>query len=164
MDFRILGPLEVSSGSETLDLGGPKQRALLALLVLEANWVVSQNRLIDALWDGELPATAAKALHVYISQLRKPLGQERILTKSSGYLLQLEPEEPDFDRFKRLQDEGRYDEALALWRGPPLDLDDHRFAQPDIIRLEEPGSVRFESRIERDLERGCTSSLVPVSR
>ena len=78
MEFRILGPLEVLSDGQALDLGGQKHRVLLALLLLEANRVVSRDRLIDALWEEEPPDTAVKALQVYISQLRKQLGKDRL--------------------------------------------------------------------------------------
>src|SRR6266508_3076169 len=102
MDFRILGPLEVSTQGQPLDLGGQKQRALLAVLLLEANRVVSQDRLIEALWEEKPPDTAQKALQVYVSQLRKVLGKERLLTKAPGYLLRVEPGELDLQRFQRL--------------------------------------------------------------
>jgi DNA-binding SARP family transcriptional activator len=120
MEFRILGPLEVLSGGKALDLGGQKQRALLAVLLLHANEVVSSERLIDALWEGEPPETALKALHVYVSHLRKLLGKERLETKTPGYLLRTEPNELDLARFRRLWDEGKLREALSVWRGPPL--------------------------------------------
>jgi DNA-binding SARP family transcriptional activator len=84
MDFRILGPLEVLEDGRVLELGGQKQRALLAMLLLEANQVVSQDRLIDALWEDAAPETAQKALQVYISGLRKRLGKERLQTKAPG--------------------------------------------------------------------------------
>src|SRR5713226_7559954 len=83
MDFRILGPLEVLEDGRALDLGGARQRAVVALLVLHANRVVAQEHLIDALWDGEPPETARKALQVYVSQLRKVLGRERLETKAA---------------------------------------------------------------------------------
>ena len=90
MEFRILGPLEVLVDGGALDLGGPKQRALLAFLVIEANRVVSSDRLIDALWEEEPPETVQKALQVYVSQVRKVLGQERVRTVAPGYLLRVE--------------------------------------------------------------------------
>ena len=130
MEFRILGPLEVVDDGHALDLGGQKQRALLALLLLEANRVVSRDRLIDALWEQEPPETALKALQVYVSQLRKLLGKERLQTKAPGYLLRVEPEELDLARFQRLQGQGNLQEALSLWRGPPLaEFAYQRFAQ-----------------------------------
>ena len=161
MEFRILGPLEVLSDGQALDLGGQKHRVLLALLLLEANRVVSRDRLIDALWEEEPPDTAVKALQVYISQLRKQLGKDRLETKAPGYLLRVEPDELDLARFQRLQAEGALRPALALWRGPPLaDLGDQRFAQAEIARLEELRVVCLEERIEQDLSRGRHAELV----
>src|SRR3954467_5867649 len=138
MEFRILGPLEVLVNGRALDLGGPKQRALLALLLLEANRVVPRDRLIDALWDESPPETARKALQVHVSQLRKALGRERLQTADPGYRLRVEPGELDLDRFRGLEDEGRLDEALALWRGAPFaDLGEQRFARAAAARLAE---------------------------
>ena len=160
MDFRILGPLEVSSDGETLDLGGPKQRTVLAMLLLEANRVVAQDRLIEAVWEEKPPDTAAKALQVYVSQLRKVLGRDRVETRSPGYVLHVEPDEIDVERFQRLEAEGRLDEALALWRGPPLaDFAYQRFAQTEVARLDELRLRCLETRITRDLERGLHQAV-----
>src|SRR5438034_7569242 len=94
MEFRLLGPLEVLREGGPLRVGGPKQRALLALLLLHANEALSRERLIDGLWGERPPATAAKALQVYVSQLRKLLEPERPLeTTASGYLFRLRSEE-----------------------------------------------------------------------
>ena len=87
MEFRILGPLEVIEDGQALDLGGQKQRALLAVLLLHANEIISADRLIEALWPERPPDTAAKALQVYVSQLRKTLGRDRVRTKAPGYLV-----------------------------------------------------------------------------
>jgi DNA-binding SARP family transcriptional activator len=161
MDFRILGPLEVLLDGQPLDLGGQKQRALLALLLLEANRVVSSDRLIEALWEDDRPETAPKALQVYISQLRKLLGKERLQTKAPGYVLRLDPGELDLARFQHLQEEGQLEEALSLWRGTPLsEFAYHRFAQVEIARLEELRLACLEERIERDLEQGRHPDLV----
>jgi DNA-binding SARP family transcriptional activator len=160
MEFRILGPLEVRSNGAALDLGGPKQRALLALLLLEANRVVPRDRLIDALWDESPPETARKALQVHVSQLRKVLGRERVRTSGPGYQLLLDDDELDLARCRRLQAEGRLDEALGLWRGPPLaDVADQRFAQPDVARLLELRLVILEERAERELQAGHHAEL-----
>ena len=78
MEFRILGPLEVLSDGQAVDLGGAKPRALLAVLLLDPNNVVSNDRLIDALWEDNPPETAQKALQVHVSGLRKLLGKERV--------------------------------------------------------------------------------------
>ena len=161
MDFRILGPLEVSEGGRTLDLGGPKQRALLALLVLEANRVVSSDRLIAALWDEERPESARKALQVYVSQLRKVLGRDRLVTRAPGYLIRVETDELDLDRFERLRAEGRLDEALALWRGTALaEFSEGRFAQGETARLDELRLATLEERLDRDLAEGRHRELV----
>src|SRR6266852_9500543 len=134
VEFRILGPLEVvADDGHALVLGGPSQRALLALLLLHANEVVSSDRLLDELWADGPPASGATALQVRVSQLRKALGPagERLETKTPGYLFRAERGELDLERFSQLVEEAdgakdavaaeRLREALALWRGPPLD-------------------------------------------
>jgi DNA-binding SARP family transcriptional activator len=161
MEFRILGPLEVLADGKALDLGGTKQRALLAVLLLHANEVVSRDRLVDALWEEEPPETAQKALHVYVSQLRKILGWERVQTHAHGYMLGVSPEELDLEQFERAREQGRFDEALAVWRGPPLaDLGDQHFAASEIARLDELRVLCLEQRIEQDLQAGRHSNLV----
>jgi predicted ATPase/DNA-binding SARP family transcriptional activator len=161
LEFRILGPLEVLEGGLPLELGGLKQRALLAVLLLEANHVVASGRLIEALWEEDPPDTAQKALQVYISQLRKLLGKERLQTRAPGYCLCLAEGELDLSHFQRVQEEGRLHEALALWRGPPLaEFADQRFAQAEIARLEELRLACLEERIERDLAEGRASEII----
>ena len=161
MDFRILGPLEVLENGHALDLGGAKQRAALTVLALHANRVVAHEQLIEALWEEDPPETARKALQVYVSQLRKVLGRERLETKPRGYLLRLEPDELDLARFEHLHDTGRPEEALALWRGGPLaDFADQRFAQSEISRLQGLRLSCLEQRIERDLAEGRHGELV----
>ena len=134
MEFRVLGPLEVIEAGRAVELGGPKQRALLALLLLSANRVVPSERLIDDLWDDDPPSTAGAGLHVYVSRLRKSIGPGRVGTEGGGYVLRLGPGELDLERFETIARAGR--EALAsaeperaartlraaldLWRGPPL--------------------------------------------
>ncbi|MGI8480347.1 MAG: BTAD domain-containing putative transcriptional regulator, partial [Gaiellaceae bacterium] len=161
MEFRILGPLEVLENGRQVDLGGAKQRALLAVLLLHANEVVSTDRLIDALWEEDAPETGRKALQVYVSQLRKALGKERIATRSPGYRLQVERDELDLARFQRLLEEGKPREALSLWRGPPLaDFAFERFAHSEIARLEDLRLAGLEDRIEADLGIGRHAALV----
>jgi DNA-binding SARP family transcriptional activator len=161
MEFRILGPLEVIRDGRPLDLSGRKRRALLLALLLDANRVVSSSRLIDALWEEEPPATAHKALQLYVSQLRKLLGRERLQTKAPGYLLRLEPDELDLARFERMQSDGELREALALWRGSPLaEFADWRFVQAEIARLEELRLGCLEELIEHDLAIGRHDELV----
>ena len=161
MEFRILGPLEVVTGGQALDLGGAKQRALLAVLLLHANRVVSTDRLIDALWEDDPPESAHKALQVYVSGVRKLLGKERVQTRPPGYVLRVHEGEFDLDRFRALQAEGMPAEALSLWRGPPLaDFAYERFAQPAIARLEELVLTCVEERIEQDLRAGRHAACV----
>src|SRR5918996_1454523 len=111
MEFRILGLLEAEEDGRLLLLGGRMQRALLALLLLHANEVVPRERLIDELWGPERPETARTALQVHVSQLRKNLGSERIVTRTPGYLLRTDPQELDLERFESLVQDGRV--ALA---------------------------------------------------
>jgi DNA-binding SARP family transcriptional activator/class 3 adenylate cyclase len=162
MEFRILGPLEVIEDGRPLDLGGHKQRALLAFLLLEPNRPVSPDRLVDALWEEAPTATARKALQVYVSQLRKVLGKGRVLTQAPGYLLRVDDDELDVTLFRRLRAERRPHEALALWRGSPLDeFAQHSFARGEIARLEELRLSCVEERIEDDLAEGRHVDLVP---
>ena len=173
MEFRILGPLEAVVDGRPLPLAGASQRALLAVLLLHANEVVSSDLLIDELWGEEPPASGATALQVRVSQLRKALGPaaERLETSAPGYVLRVGPDELDLDRFTRLLDHaagaepavaaGRLRDALALWRGPPLaDLAYESFAQPAIGRIEELRLVALERRIEADLALGRHAELV----
>src|SRR3954466_8662377 len=130
MEFRLLGPLEVVERDRVLVLGGGRQRALFAMLLLHANEVVPADRLIEELWGQAPPATAGKIVQVYVSRLRKELEDGRLVTRSPGYLLRVDRSELDLARFEQLVAEaGRADprtaalklrQALALWRGPPL--------------------------------------------
>lgn len=152
-------------------------------MLLNLNEVVSTDRLIDAHWGAEPPKTAAKSLQVLISQLRRLLEPERkpgasgnvLVTRLPGYVLHLDPDQLDLDRFRRLAEEGRaalgagdpegaaakLGDALALWRGDPLaDLTHASFAQREISRLEEMRLAALEARIEADLERGCHAEVI----
>jgi DNA-binding SARP family transcriptional activator len=161
MEFRILGPLEVRGEAGPVGLGGPKQRALLAFLLLNANEVVSSERLIDALWEEEPPATARKSLQLYVSRLRKLLGRECLQTEAAGYVLRVGADELDLERFVRLREQGRLREALSLWRGPALcDFAYQRFAQGEIARLNEARLVCVEEQNERELASGRHAELV----
>jgi DNA-binding SARP family transcriptional activator len=161
MEFRILGPLEVIEDGQALDLGGQKQRSLLAVLLLHANEVVSSDRLIEALWEDEPPETAAKALQVYVSQLRKQIGRKRLQTKAPGYALRIETDELDLARFHALRAEGRPGEALQIWRGPPLDeFAYRRFAQTEIAQLQDIYLACREERIDADLAAGRPADVV----
>jgi YVTN family beta-propeller protein len=175
IEFRILGPLEVLENGRPLDVGGPKVRALLAVLLLHRGEVVSTDRLIDSLWGERASATAAKTVQVYVSNLRKALGDGLLVTRGHGYLLQNEAGQVDADRFatavlegRRALDAGdgrvageRLREALAMWRGPPLaDFAYEGFAQGTIARLEAARLEATEDRIDADLAVGELSGLV----
>jgi predicted ATPase/DNA-binding SARP family transcriptional activator len=161
MEFRVLGPLEVARGGRGLELGGAKQRALLAMLLMHPNEVVSTDRLIDGLWEDDPPESARKALQMHVSHLRKALGKQRLLTRPGGYVLRVSPGELDLERFERCRRESRLDEALGLWRGAPLaEFREQQFAQSEIARLQELRLVCLEDRIARDLESGRPTTVV----
>src|SRR5262249_61840300 len=107
MEFAVLGPVEVRIDGRVLPLGGPKQRALLALLLLNANAVVSRDRLVDELWGERAPASAQRSLDTYVYRLRTLLGRDRIERRPPRYLLHLEPGELDLPRFELLLDQAR---------------------------------------------------------
>src|SRR5438876_8852545 len=108
MQFRILGPLEVAGDGRRVALGGAKQRGLLALLLLHANEVVSRDRLIDELWGDREPGTAGHSLDIQVSRLRKAFEpDEALVTRSGGYVLEVQPDAIDAHRFERLLEEGR---------------------------------------------------------
>src|SRR5262245_8857460 len=107
IDFRILGPLEVVRDGSPLVLGGQKQRALLGLLLMRVREVVATERLIDQLWGERPPKTAPTSLHNFVSQLRKLLGPDMLVTRPPGYVLQIEAENVDLGRFERLVAEAR---------------------------------------------------------
>lgn len=176
LDFRILGPLEVIADGSPIRLGGPKQRATLAILLLSVNRVVSVDRLADDLYAGAPPVTAVTQIQRQISELRKLLGTSHgIETRPPGYVLRLAPEQLDLQRFERLAaDAGSSFEsgdarraadllrnALRLWRGPPLaDLEYESFAQPAIARLEEIRLAAVEQRIHAEFGLGAHAQLV----
>jgi DNA-binding SARP family transcriptional activator len=176
MDYRILGPLEALDGERQLPLGGARQRAVLALLLLHGNETLTRDVIVDELWGEDAPPTAAKVLQNCVSALRKELPPDTIRTVPGGYGLRLEPEELDRDRFERLLAEGRaaletgehaealdqFRRALALWRGAPLsDLSYESFAQDEIKRLDELHVAALEDRIEAELALGHHDELVP---
>jgi DNA-binding SARP family transcriptional activator/tetratricopeptide (TPR) repeat protein len=161
MRYGVLGPLQVSGDERLIEIAGRKQRALLAMLLLHANEVVSTDRLIDALWGEVPPGSAGNGLQVYVSHLRKLLGRERLRTQPPGYVLVVAEGELDLDGFRRLAAAGRFHDALSLWRGRPLaDFAFERFAQAEIARLEEERLVCLEERIEADLGVGRHAGLV----
>ena len=175
MEFLVLGPLEVRDGASPLPLGGAKQRAMLAILLLHRGQVVGTDALVDALWGERPPETAQTALHGLVSNLRKLLGQELIVTQPPGYLVRLGSHRLDLDRFEALAQAGlraleqgdasqaatSLGTALELWRGPPLgDVRDIPLVEPEIRRLEERRSAVLEGRIEADLALGRAAELV----
>ena len=182
MDFRILGPLEVLDEGGAIALGGSKQRALLALLLLHVNETLSTDRLIDELWGERPPANAAKTVQMQIVRLRKALaGQagdgpaELVVTRERGYELRLDPDRVDSHRFERLVAEGRselagghprlavaaLERALLLWRGQPLgELAYEPFAQREIARLDDLRVAAREQLIEAKLALGAHAEVV----
>ena len=171
LEFRILGPLEVLVDGEERPIGGTKQRAVLAILLLDAGRVVSTDRLIDLLWAESPPATAATSLQNFVSQLRKTLGPMWCEPHRPGTGWR-SPEQLDLERFRRMVEgaksrpaEDRAGElrvALDLWRGPALaDLAFESFAEHEASRLEEIRLAALEDRIDADLECGRYAELVP---
>jgi ABC-type transport system substrate-binding protein/DNA-binding SARP family transcriptional activator/streptogramin lyase len=176
-EFRILGPLEVRLDGSPVQIGGPRQRALLAMLLLSANRVVSRDRLIDELLPDAAAGTADHQLRVQVSRLRRALGApDRLLTRAPGYALQVEPGELDLEQFEHLLAEGdtalrarrfeaaahAFRQAESLWRGRPLaDLEFEPFARIDVERLAELRLAVIEKRIETELALGRHAMLVP---
>lgn len=170
--YLILGPLEVRDGKTEVVLRGGQQRKLLTVLLLHRGEAVSSERLIEELWNGKPPETAAKALQGYVSSLRKQLGQGTIQTVGAGYRLQVAAEQVDVHEFEELLAEARplergpavakLREALALWRGPALaDFAYEDFAQHEIERLDELRLSAVERRINLELALGHHDDLVP---
>ncbi len=158
-----------------MPLGGARQRAVLAILLVHRGEVVPVDRIVDELWGERAPETATKTVQVYVSRLRKALGEGALVTRGGGYALELGADELDVDRFERLAAEGRAAQergdpgaaaeslraALALWRGPPLaDFTYESFAQNEIARLEEERLAALEDRVDADLALGRHAALV----
>lgn len=169
IEFRLLGSLEVLEGGEQLPLGGPRQRVVLALLLLHANEVVPVSRLIDEVWRDEPPESAANILQGYVSDLRKVIGRDAIATVGRGYMIRADPSDLDLRHFERLASKGTealdddrpreaaeiLREALDLWRGPALaDLLEEPFVGPAVGRLDELRLAVLEKRIDADLALG----------
>ena len=173
MEFRILGPLELASGPQVFTVGGPRTRAVLAMLLVHANRVVPADRLTQELWPGRAPDTGAANLQVRLSELRRTLrsagAEDRLVTRPPGYLLRVAADELDLLRFEALVAAGRealaggqatvaagiLGESLALWRGPALaDLHDVQFATSERARLEEDRLGALDTRIEAQLACG----------
>jgi predicted ATPase/DNA-binding SARP family transcriptional activator/class 3 adenylate cyclase len=175
IEFRVLGSLEVVDGDRPLALGSPQQRALLAVLLVHRQAVVSGDRLIDEIWGERAPASAIKIVQGYVSNLRKVLGDGLLVTHGRGYSLQHDAGQLDADRFEAFVAEARdalrkgdaraaverLREALGLWRGPPLaDFVYDSFAQAEIARLQESRLAALEERIAAELELGDHTHLV----
>jgi YVTN family beta-propeller protein len=176
VEFGVLGPIEVRRDGRELPLGGRKQRALLALLLLHANEAVSRDRLIDGVWGERPPPTVARTLDAYVSRLRKLLGEGRLSRRPAGYQLRVEPGELDLVRFQGLREEGREQlargeaanaaatlhSALSLWRGAALaDMVYEPFAAEEAAGLEQQRLGALEDRAEADLALGRAGDLVP---
>jgi DNA-binding SARP family transcriptional activator/class 3 adenylate cyclase/tetratricopeptide (TPR) repeat protein len=175
MEVRLLGSLELTDDGLPVPVGGVRQRAVLALLVLHANQVVPAERLLVELWGEDAPPTAVNALQAAVSRLRRALPQGRLITRPVGYLFRAAPQEVDVERFEQLLASGRealargaaadaaglLRRALALWRGPALaDFRFEPFAQAEIARLEELRLVCIEECIDADLALGAAGELV----
>jgi DNA-binding SARP family transcriptional activator len=176
VEYSILGPLEVAVNGRPVPLGGTKQRALLAILLLHRNEVVPTDRLIEDLWGDDVPAAAAKTVQVHISRLRKALDSPALETRPRGYALRVDADQFDLQRFEVLTKEGRrrlaggdaagarsaLDDALTLWRGPALaDFAYEPFAVAEIARLEELRIAANEDRLDADLALGQHNAAVP---
>ncbi|HEX5617259.1 MAG TPA: BTAD domain-containing putative transcriptional regulator [Solirubrobacteraceae bacterium] len=176
MEFRILGPLEVRSGGRTIAVGGEKRRALLALLVLQANEPVSAERLAQALWGEDVAIDAVKTVRVHVSRIRSALDDpDALVTTPAGYRLRVRPGELDADCFEDLLERGRralendapaeaaelLRTALGLWRGSALaDVRYAAFAQTAIGRLEELRWDAIEARNDADLQLGRADAVL----
>ncbi|MFB3739191.1 MAG: BTAD domain-containing putative transcriptional regulator, partial [Candidatus Velamenicoccus archaeovorus] len=168
MDFRILGPLEVIGGSGPIPLGGPKQRAVLAHLLIRPNQIVPADTLIDQVWGEEPPPRARASLHSYVSHLRSALGDGRLEGVRPGYRLRIEPGEMDAQRVRALLDEARQavsddpgrarracETALGEWRGPAFaDLLDEDSLRAEIERLDELRLATTEELLDARLALG----------
>ncbi|MBA3764505.1 MAG: AAA family ATPase, partial [Actinobacteria bacterium] len=183
MQVRLLGPIEVvDDGGLAIAVGGPKERALWAMLALHANEVVSEDRLVDALWgSGTLPRTAVRTLQSYLSRLRRLVaeaggeGQVSLESHPAGWTMRLDPEALDVARVHSLTQAGRsasaqgdhlgavlaYADALRVWRGPSLgEFADEEWAAPEAARLEELRCLLIEERIDAELACGRHAELV----
>lgn len=173
MEFRILGPLEASDQGSPILLGPTKQRAVLALLLINANRVVSQRRIVEELWD-DPPASAAKAIQTYVSGLRKVLPAGALTTQPPGYLMRVDPDRLDLGRFERLRDAGRsaladhdlddaaarFSEALTLWRGPALtEFETEPLSRSEGARLQELHLATIEDRADVLLALGRSGEV-----
>jgi branched-chain amino acid transport system substrate-binding protein len=169
MRAALLGPLELWEDGRELSVGGGRQQALLAFMVVHRDEVVSLDRLIDALWGDRAPPSAANTVQVLVSRLRKVLPPDTLVTRSSGYALRVDA---DVDEFVRLVEEARalaprdaaqvQQRALALWRGRPLEEFAYEaWAQAEISRLDELHLLALEERFDTELELGHHAQAIP---
>ena len=160
MEIRLFGSFEVLVDGDPRAVAGQGERALLAVMACAAGRVVGVDRLIDDLWGEDLPANPANALQVRVSRLRRQLG-DVLATAAAGYRLDVDPDDVDVHRFARLVGAGRFDEALALRRGPALEsFAGHAWAHAESARLEELYLAAVEEHVERRLEAGGDVGLV----
>src|SRR5260370_5313669 len=174
MQVRILGTFQLEDGGRRITIGGARQRAVLADLLLHANEVVPSEQLLVDLWSEDTPPSAANALQAAISRLRRVLPPGRLVTTAPGYALRIFPAELDAKQFEQVISEGRdalhagapaeaarmFDQALSLWRGPPLaDFRYEPFAQAEMARLEELQLTCLEERVEAHLVLGSAGAL-----
>jgi DNA-binding SARP family transcriptional activator/basic membrane lipoprotein Med (substrate-binding protein (PBP1-ABC) superfamily) len=177
IEFRVLGPLEVRAGTGVVSLGGPKQRAVLALLLLQADEVVSVERLIDEVWGDNPPPSAGHSLEAYVSRLRSVLTEESptLVRHGIGYSLRLNDGLLDSQTFTELAAEAseaateRDDEraaelatrALALWRGPALaDVALGASSRAEAERLDELRLRVLEQRMDAELALEREAGLI----
>ena len=163
-EFRLLGPVEVVHDGRPLPLRGPKQRGLLALLLLGAGEPVSRDRLIEGLWGETPPPRVDHALDAQVSSLRRALAPtgNRLVRRAPGYAVRVQPGELDLERFEKLRSAGEPGHALALWHGPALaDVLSEPFAAAAARDLEDRRIAALEDRVEADLARGLGPELVP---
>jgi len=174
MRVRILGPFDLENGGRQITISGVRQRAVLAGLLLHANEVVPSEQLLVDLWGEDSPPSAANALQAAISRLRRVVPPGRLTTTGPGYMLRIFPAELDAAQFEQLTFEGRdalaagaapeavqlLDQAMTLWRGPPLaDFRYEPFAQAEIARLEELQLACLEERNDAHLALGSAGAL-----
>jgi basic membrane lipoprotein Med (substrate-binding protein (PBP1-ABC) superfamily)/DNA-binding SARP family transcriptional activator/class 3 adenylate cyclase len=174
MHFRVLGTLEVDGRGGPIPLGGPRQRAVLAHLLIRANELVPAETLVDEIWGDAPPETARNTIQTYVSRLRIALGHDRIRTHAPGYSLRVDAFELDAVRFDSLMRDAKkalpvdpaiavstLDDALALWRGPALaDLADHSSLLAEAARLDELRLEAQEARIEGLLASGAEARAI----
>ncbi|GAB3144532.1 AfsR/SARP family transcriptional regulator [Amycolatopsis stemonae] len=175
VDLGVLGPFEVRIGGAPRDVGGPRLRALLAVLAAEAGRVVSVRALGRALWGEQPPEHADRTVRTYLSRLRGTVDPRLILTRSPGYVLHLAPEALDAARFEQLAVEGRralaagepgaarwhLSAALALWRGSAYEeFDGVEALRAEGMRLERLRHNAVQDRIDADLATGEDIGLI----